>query len=180
LNPDSANMWEDIDSGEGSSEAVRVAEKLLRELDILGGEKSKKHKVLEVSERSERAFWKTRTIYEPLLKPIKLYSFSHLLRSAQNYHLLATRTKTNIDLAMQNFIEMLEGDIDYLPALLGMSTAFMMEKVSDRSEQASRKTSIRASHCETNFIPIMCLDRSPPLSPLKMRRRRARTRRGTR
>lgn len=103
LNPDSGNMWEDMDNGEGNSEAVRVAEKLLRELDVLGVEKTKRHKVLA------------------------------------NYHLLATRTKSNIDLAMQNFIEMLETDKDYLPALLGMSTAFMMEKSSNKARNTLKR-----------------------------------------
>lgn len=46
----------------------------------------------------------------------------------QNYWLLATRQKSNIDTAMQSFIEMLEKDQDYLPAVLGMATGFMVEK----------------------------------------------------
>lgn len=46
----------------------------------------------------------------------------------QNYWLLATRQKSNIDKAMQSFIAMLEKDQDYLPAVLGMATGFMVEK----------------------------------------------------
>jgi tetratricopeptide repeat protein 21B len=46
----------------------------------------------------------------------------------QNYWLLATRQKANIDKAMQSFIAMLEKDQDYLPAVLGMATGFMVEK----------------------------------------------------
>eukprot|EP00607_Mallomonas_marina_P008435 CAMPEP_0182424556 /NCGR_PEP_ID=MMETSP1167-20130531/10752_1 /TAXON_ID=2988 /ORGANISM="Mallomonas Sp, Strain CCMP3275" /LENGTH=1377 /DNA_ID=CAMNT_0024604441 /DNA_START=94 /DNA_END=4227 /DNA_ORIENTATION=+ len=46
----------------------------------------------------------------------------------ENYVLLATRNKASSDRAMQSFIEMLEEDTDYLPAVLGMATGFMMEK----------------------------------------------------
>ena len=46
----------------------------------------------------------------------------------ENYTLLATKQKSNVDKAMQSFIEMLEEDKDYLPAVLGMSTGFMIEK----------------------------------------------------
>lgn len=46
----------------------------------------------------------------------------------ENYVLLATKQKSNIDKAMQSFIDMLEEDGDYLPAVLGMATGFMIEK----------------------------------------------------
>jgi tetratricopeptide repeat protein 21B len=46
----------------------------------------------------------------------------------ESYCQLATRQKANIDKAMQTFIELLEQDQDYLPAVLGMATGFMVEK----------------------------------------------------
>ena len=46
----------------------------------------------------------------------------------ENYQLLASRIKSYSDKAMQSFIEMLEEEPDYLPAVLGMATGFMMEK----------------------------------------------------
>jgi tetratricopeptide repeat protein 21B len=46
----------------------------------------------------------------------------------ENYYLLGTRNKTKIDQAMQSFMDMLDHDQDYLPAILGMSTGFMVEK----------------------------------------------------
>ncbi len=49
-------------------------------------------------------------------------------RVLENYHLLGTRIKANIEKAMQSFIAMLELDPDYLPAVLGMATGFMVEK----------------------------------------------------
>jgi len=46
----------------------------------------------------------------------------------ENYCGLATRNKAAVDRAMQSFIEMLDQDQDYLPAVLGMATGFMIEK----------------------------------------------------
>jgi len=46
----------------------------------------------------------------------------------ENYAALATRQKMNVDRAMQSFVEMLDSDQDYLPAVLGMATGFMIEK----------------------------------------------------
>lgn len=46
----------------------------------------------------------------------------------ENYCGLSTRNKAQVDRAMQSFIEMLDQDQDYLPAVLGMATGFMIEK----------------------------------------------------
>ena len=46
----------------------------------------------------------------------------------ENYYLLATRQKSNINRAMSSFITMLDKDPDYLPGILGMATGFMIEK----------------------------------------------------
>ena len=50
------------------------------------------------------------------------------VRVLENYCGLATRNKVNVDRAMQSFIEMLDQDQDYLPAVLVLSTGFMIEK----------------------------------------------------
>jgi Tfp pilus assembly protein PilF len=50
------------------------------------------------------------------------------VRVLESYCLLATRNKLNVERAMKNFSEMLEQDQDYLPAVLGMATGFMIEK----------------------------------------------------
>ncbi len=50
------------------------------------------------------------------------------VRVLENYCGLATRNKAAVDRAMQSFIEMLDQDQDYLPAVLGMATGFMIEK----------------------------------------------------
>ena len=52
----------------------------------------------------------------------------HKYTVLENYYLLATRLKSNVEKAMQAFIAMLEEDQDYLPAVLGMATGFMVEK----------------------------------------------------
>jgi tetratricopeptide repeat protein 21B len=46
----------------------------------------------------------------------------------QNYVLLSTKQKRNIEEAMASFIQLLEEDQNYLPAILGMATGFMIEK----------------------------------------------------
>ena len=46
----------------------------------------------------------------------------------ENYCALATRQKMHVERAMQSFGEILEGDPEYLPAVLGMATGFMIEK----------------------------------------------------
>ena len=46
----------------------------------------------------------------------------------ENYYLLATKQRANVDKAMQSFIVMLEKDPDSLPAVLGMATGFMIDK----------------------------------------------------
>jgi tetratricopeptide repeat protein 21B len=46
----------------------------------------------------------------------------------ENYCGLATRNKASVERAMASFIAMLDKDQDYLPAVLGMSTGFMIEK----------------------------------------------------
>jgi hypothetical protein len=46
----------------------------------------------------------------------------------ESYCALATRNKVSIERAMQSFVDILDGDQDYLPAILGMATGFMIEK----------------------------------------------------
>ncbi len=55
------------------------------------------------------------------------------MKILENYCSLATRNKTGVDRAMQSLSEMLDRDQDYLPAVLGMATGFMIEKNQVRS-----------------------------------------------
>ena len=98
INPDGSNLWEDGEGGSDGAnrESVRVAEKLLRELEQLGP-------------RTQR------------------------LICLENFHLLATREKDNINRAMVSFTDILESDKDNLPAMLGVSTAYMIEKAPNKA-----------------------------------------------
>ena len=60
------------------------------------------------------------------LKPVSRDKQRYTL--LENYYLLATKQKGNVDKAMQSFIAMLEQEPDSLPAVLGMATGFMIEK----------------------------------------------------
>jgi len=102
LNPDNENMWEETE-GQDTSDAVRVAEKLMRELPQRP--KSLRHSVLEC------------------------------------YALMATQNKANIEDAIQKFIALLERERDYVPALLGMATAFMMQKQMPKARNQLKRIS---------------------------------------
>jgi hypothetical protein len=58
------------------------------------------------------------------------------VRVLESYCQLATRNKLSVERAMQTFSEMLDQDQDYLPAVLGMATGFMIEKNQVRSTPA--------------------------------------------
>lgn len=66
---------------------------------------------------------------ETLLKELKPRAKDDLRFSVlENNWMLATRQKTFVDKAMQSFAKMLEANQDYLPAVHGMATGFMIEK----------------------------------------------------
>jgi tetratricopeptide repeat protein 21B len=46
----------------------------------------------------------------------------------ENYCLLCSRSKLSIERAVKAFSELLDNDADYLPAVLGLATAFMIDK----------------------------------------------------
>ena len=60
-------------------------------------------------------------------------------RVLENYYLLGTRLKSNVEKVMQSFISMLETDPDYLPAVLGMATGFMVEKNSHKARNLLKR-----------------------------------------
>lgn len=72
----------------------------------------------------------------------------------ENYTLLSTKIKSNIDKAMQSFIDMLEADKDYLPAILGMSTGFMIE----RSQHKARNLLKRVAKMEVRVCVSVIFD----------------------
>lgn len=60
------------------------------------------------------------------LKPITKDTLKYEL--LENQYFLATRQRSMIDKAMTSFQQMLDDDQDYLPAILGMASGFMIEK----------------------------------------------------
>jgi tetratricopeptide repeat protein 21B len=57
----------------------------------------------------------------------------------QNYCSLATRQRIRIEHAMKSFITLLDDDIDYLPAVLGMATGFMVERNQNKARNLLRR-----------------------------------------
>jgi tetratricopeptide repeat protein 21B len=60
--------------------------------------------------------------------PLTHYRDPLRVRILESYCYLATRSKVNVERAMQSFVDILDADQDYLPAVLGMATGFMIEK----------------------------------------------------
>lgn len=46
----------------------------------------------------------------------------------ENYYLLATKQKSSINKAIASFKEVYDKNPDFLPGILGLSTAYMVEK----------------------------------------------------
>jgi len=68
-------------------------------------------------------------VVERLLTELKVVTRNKVRYAIlENYYLLATKQKANVERAMQSFIAMLETDPDNLSAVLGMATGFMIEK----------------------------------------------------
>jgi len=78
-----------------------------------------------------------------LLKELKAFvvpdDYSLKIQVLEAYIFLASRSRGKIDAAMQIFIDILEKEKDYLPALLGMSTAFMLEKSMTKARNALKR-----------------------------------------
>ena len=51
-------------------------------------------------------------------------SQSNYVLDQENLCLLTTRSKGHVQTVLESFIEMLEEDQDYLPAILGLATAY--------------------------------------------------------
>jgi len=77
---------------------------------------------------------------ETLLKELKSKARDPVrYKVLENYCLLATRIKANIERAQQSFIDILEKDQDYLPAVLGMATGFMVENNKHKAQNLLKR-----------------------------------------
>lgn len=113
LNPDQEGVWEE-DKADGDEEQTETP------LDHESTENIRVAEALLIELR-------------PIAKDEKR------VQILENYTLLATKQKSNVDRAMQSFIEMLEENKDYLPAVLGMSTGFMIEKAQHKARNLLKR-----------------------------------------
>ncbi|CAM9838403.1 unnamed protein product [Chrysoparadoxa australica] len=115
LNPDGVPIWE---GDGGKPENLSVAEQLLSEL--------------KVCDRSCLCLQEANG--EDCERPMELR-----VKVLEGLVKLASHEKRMIDASMQEFIELLEIEKDFLPALLGMSFAFMLEKEPNKARNALKR-----------------------------------------
>jgi tetratricopeptide (TPR) repeat protein len=68
------------------------------------------------------------------------------LKVLENYCLRATRSKSHVQLVLESFIEILEDDQDYLPAILGLATAYMVDKEPHKAKNLLKRIAKLAPH----------------------------------
>ncbi|XP_038607045.1 tetratricopeptide repeat protein 21B [Tachyglossus aculeatus] len=101
------------------------------------------------SEKQESVQLAVRTA-EKLLKELKPQTIQgHVqLRIMENYCLMATKQKSNVERALNTFTEIATSEKDHIPALLGMATAFMILKQTPRARNQLKRIS------KMNWNPI--------------------------
>ncbi|XP_029461519.1 tetratricopeptide repeat protein 21B isoform X2 [Rhinatrema bivittatum] len=80
---------------------------------------------------------------EKLLKELKPQTVQgHIqLRIMENYCLMATKQKANVERALNTFTEIASAEKDHIPALLGMATAYMILKQTPRARNQLKRIS---------------------------------------
>ncbi|XP_061199524.1 tetratricopeptide repeat protein 21B isoform X2 [Neopsephotus bourkii] len=80
---------------------------------------------------------------ENLLKELKPQTVQgHIqLRIMENYCLMATKQKSNVERALNTFTEIVVAEKDHIPALLGMATAYMILKQTPRARNQLKRIS---------------------------------------
>ncbi|XP_068876877.1 tetratricopeptide repeat protein 21B isoform X2 [Aphelocoma coerulescens] len=78
-----------------------------------------------------------------LLKELKPQTIQgHIqLRIMENYCLMATKQKSNVEQALKTFTEIVVAEKDHIPALLGMATAYMILKQTPRARNQLKRIS---------------------------------------
>ncbi|XP_023385479.1 tetratricopeptide repeat protein 21B isoform X3 [Pteropus alecto] len=78
---------------------------------------------------------------EKLLKELKPQTVQgHVqLRVMENYCLMATKQKSNVEQALNTFTEIATSEKDHIPALLGMATAYMILKQTPRARNQLKR-----------------------------------------
>ncbi|XP_061308433.1 tetratricopeptide repeat protein 21B isoform X2 [Pezoporus flaviventris] len=80
---------------------------------------------------------------ENLLKELKPQTVQGRiqLRIMENYCLMATKEKSNVERALNTFTEIVVAEKDHIPALLGMATAYMILKQTPRARNQLKRIS---------------------------------------
>ncbi|XP_071825631.1 tetratricopeptide repeat protein 21B-like isoform X2 [Apostichopus japonicus] len=76
---------------------------------------------------------------ERLLKEVNSGMSPSRVRVLENYALMASKSKANIEKALSGFMEMATTDPENIPALLGMATAYMMLKQTPRARNQLKR-----------------------------------------
>ncbi|XP_003478712.1 tetratricopeptide repeat protein 21B [Cavia porcellus] len=78
---------------------------------------------------------------EKLLKELKPQTIQgHVqLRIMENYCLMATKQKSNVEQALNTFTEIAKSENDHIPALLGMATAYMILKQTPKARNQLKR-----------------------------------------
>ncbi|XP_041858520.1 tetratricopeptide repeat protein 21B isoform X2 [Melanotaenia boesemani] len=110
--------------------------------DTIGGEvfENLDGEIGNSTEKQESEQLAVRTA-EKLLKEIKPQTLGgHVqLRILENYCLLSTKQKANIEKALSVFTEVANNETDHVPALLAMATAYMMLKQTPRARNQLKR-----------------------------------------
>ncbi|XP_019378278.1 PREDICTED: tetratricopeptide repeat protein 21B [Gavialis gangeticus] len=93
-----------------------------------------------LTEKQESVQLAVRTA-EKLLKELKPHTVQgHIqLRIMENYCLMATKQKSNVEQALNTFTEVVVAEKDHIPALLGMATAYMILKQTPRARNQLKR-----------------------------------------
>lgn len=120
LNPDQEGAWEEKENGpvdDVTRQQIAAAEELLKELKPLV---ENPHMITTSAASKSTKQQQELTVQQQEL--------AMRVRVLECYCLLTTRNKVSVDRAMQTFAELLDANQEYLPAVLGMATGFMVEK----------------------------------------------------
>lgn len=123
LNPDNENIWEDDNADDGGGddgdEDGHPPEQ--------GGGSKDMSDVVRVADKLMREL------------PQRPKSLRHQV--LEGYAMMATKSKNQVEAAIQKFVALLETERDYVPALLGLATGFMIQKQMPKARNQLKRIS---------------------------------------
>lgn len=121
LNPDNENVWEDADD---------------KDPDDAGDDGAPPDEGQAAADPSDIV-----RVAEKLMRELPQRPKSLKHQVLECYAMMATKNKANVEAAIQKFISLLETERDYVPALLGMATAFMIQKQMPKARNQLKRIS---------------------------------------